>query len=254
MESSNLNILCIVKNDSKVPGEGLRNAFNKRTNAFINKFFYKNSNSFSNEFGNCSNNKFLLITSDSVIPLSTIDDKTKWEFLLVCDNFIDYLSNNLLPIFTTETLVMYHQNPTDSKDYFEKKQNGNLIKKCKQGEHIPSSNEGYQLLWELTEAWDESTEKFHVEKYDNAKKKIIAWFGLNDKLNAALQFLHECLGGNCDKSILERVGFAFSIYCTIGKAKDLTVSELVEVFMENPSDIKALEALRDGVLEMADLK
>lgn len=252
MESGNLSILCIVKNDSNVPGEGLRNAFNKRTNAFINKFFYKNSNSFSNEFGNCSNNKFLLITRDSVIPLSTIDDKIKWEFLLVCDNFIDYLSNNLLPIFTTETLVMYHQNPTDSKTYLEGLEDNKEILKCKQGEHIDSPNEGYQLLWELTEAWSEITQNFHVEKYDNAKKKIISWFGLNDKLNAALQFLHDCLGGKCDKSILERAGFALSIHCTIGTAKDLTVSELVKNFMGNPTDI-TLEALRDGVLEMADL-
>lgn len=200
METTNCKIICIVKNDSLCSGEGLRLAFHEETNKFIQKYFYTDSNKFSIDFGNNTKNKFLHIKQDSVTSQSDPPKNgEEWDILLVCDNVpLDDIKK--IP-FTGETLVMYHQVPTDAKKTFEDLQKEKKIKKCKQGSHVHDLDEGYTLLLELTQAWNGTN--FDNQRYTQAKEKLIKWFDLNEKLNKALEFLHSLLGENpADTKIL----------------------------------------------------
>ena len=200
MDTTNCKIICIVKNDSSSPSEGLRQAFHEKTNNFVRKYFYTDSNTFSTCFGNNTDKKFLLIKQGSAKSQNGLPENVEaWDILLVCDNVpLDDIKK--IP-FTGETLVMYHQVPTDAKQTFEDLQKEKKIKKCKQGSHVHDPDEGYTLLLELTQAWNGTN--FDNQRYNQAKEKLIKWFDLNEKLNKALEFLHSSLGENpADTKIL----------------------------------------------------
>ena len=129
----------------------------------------------------------------------------------------------------------------------------------KQVTRLKTSNiffKGHETSHEMTGTRYDEIAQFIVPKTENALsfeyiyEKMV---NIPDGIETSLEFLHGCLIGKCDIFLLENAGFDLYTNCTIGTAKDLTVSDLVENFMVNPTDIK-LEALRDGVLEMADLK
>lgn len=252
MDTTNCKIICIVENDSNSPGEGLRQAFHEETNKFIQKYFYTNSSLFSSEFGNNTPNKFLLIKHDSVKPMGGPPENGEaWDILLVCDN-VPLGDIKKIP-FTGETLVLYHQKPTDAKKTFEDLQKEKKIRKCKQGAHIHYPMEGYTLLKDLTAEWNGT--EFETQKYNQAKEKLIKWFGLNEKLNKALEFLHSSLGGKpASTGILTNGDEKFEL--SLKYKNDVVEKTLQEWINELNSKKgaeynKALANVRDALLEQA---
>jgi hypothetical protein len=252
MNTDKFKVVCIVKNDSNRNSEGLRNAFNEQTNTFIEKYFYTSAAKFSEEFGNNTKNKFLLINQNSVTPnANPPGNDESWDILLVCDNTpIEIIRN--IP-FIPVTLVMYHQEPSDAKSHFEGLQKDRKIRKCKHGQHVYNPSEGYQRLFELTEAWHlvEQTGKFNPEEYNAAKKKIIDWFGVNEKLNAALEFLHKSLGVTpANKSILTEGEERFDL---TKKYKEKSLEKWIEDLKGKTGDEynAVLRNVRDGLLQEA---
>lgn len=252
MDTNNYKIICIVKNDSNRASEGLRHAFHEETNEFIKKNFYIDSRNFSSEFGNNTANKFLLIKQDSVKPMngSQINSEA-WDILLVCDN-VDLKDIKEIP-FTGETLVMYHNDPTDAKKTFEDLQKEQKIRKCKQGAHVHDPDQGYTLLLELTKAWKDNN--FVHQEYNQAKEKLIKWFGLNEKLNAALELLHGSLGGTAAETNILTNGYEkFNLSQIYKKEK---IEKKLEDWIKDLEGKKedeyniTLAIVRDALLEQA---
>lgn len=217
MGTTNFKIICIVKNDSSTPSEGLRSAFQEQRNSFISTYFYKNSSTIC-EF------KFMLFKQESVKTQEQPPvNGEEWDILLVCDNVpLDDIKK--IP-FTGETLVMYHQFPADAKKTFEDLQKEEKIKKCKQGMHVYDPDEGYTLLLELTQAYGTN---FDIQAYTQAKEKLIKWFDLNEKLNKALEFLHSLLGENpADTKILTKGDEPF--YLSNDNNKDESLQKWIDI-------------------------
>lgn len=243
MNAKNFKIICIVKNDSKENSQGLRLAFNEKTNQFVEKYFYVNSSTFSELFGSNAPNKFLVIKQNTVkeqnIPPLNSDE---WDILLVSDDVtIDEMKK--IP-FTGETLVMYHNKPSDAKKIFEDLQKENKILKCKQGAHEDDPDQGYTLLLELTECYDGTG--FNYQEYYQAKERLIQWFGLYKKLNAVLEFLHNCIGNNVKDSILTKAGFHLK-----SKENGKKCLEDLIIDFEKGLKIPVLKDLRDTLVEIA---
>lgn len=264
MEIDKFKIVCFVHNEQKKSQMGLVHAFgidkyNNRINAFIQKkiFDYPNGD-FSTNFGYDISEKpsFLLIKKDSVTPKFDLLEKDHWDILLVCDNFKSELKDYSPLIFSPDTLVMYHnRKPVNAENHLQYLLAGNKIKKYKQGRHEDTPDGGYQRLYELTKAWNIKNDndeefKFNLSEYDEAKKKIVEWFGVNDKLNAGLEFLHKSLGGiPASISILTRNGL-FDLGKTVnGKTLQSWIDELKNKTGEAYK--KALRDVRDVLLKEA---
>lgn len=254
MDTNKFKIICIVKNDCYDNNRGLIRAFNEQTNKFIETYFYKEQTEFSELFGNQTIYKYLLLNQNSVVHLNVPPNKNDvWDILLVCDNVdaeatkIDEIKEiNKIP-FTPETLVMYHQEPTAVNDYFKTLQEEKKILKCMEGHHESNTKDGYLLLLDLTKAWNDTD--FNPQEYNQAKEKLIHWFGLNEKLNAALEFLHQSLDNKfAVTDILTRNGL-FKLDTKI-PTKDKTLKDLIE-YKENKTHNEALKDVRDALLEIA---
>lgn len=90
---------------------------------------------------------------------------------------------------------------------------------------------------------------------DDKKKRIIDLLFKNlDILNAALEFLHRCLVAK-PTNLSQLKDFDKNKLCITGKAQGQNINGLWGKIKPKPlDDIDALEALRDGVLEMAEVK
>jgi len=132
------------------------------------------------------NNKKVFLSESNI---SFDEPFNGWEILLHADNYVDFTDKD---IFNENTLVMHHTTPANSVDGLSKT---NVIK-YKQGKHENKVEDGYTLLKYLISAWNEKENKFKPKEYEEAKQKLIDWFGLKEKLNAALEFLHKCLAGD----------------------------------------------------------
>lgn len=260
MDTTKIKIICIVKNDSSDNSSGLIHAFDGDTNDFIKKYFYESKTDFSTLFGNQTNYKYLLINKNSVIPKNEPpSNQDVWDILLVCDNIDDDAknSNEIKEIkkipFTPKTLVMYHQQPQEVNKYFNDLQNNNIIRKCKEGHHEPNPEEGYQLLLELTKAWNGT--EFESQAYAEAKRKLIKWFSLNEKLNKALEFLHKSLGGTpADISILKNVDEQLNLQVMLkNDNKEKTLQEWIDVLKvkKGIEYNQTLAIVRNALLEQA---
>jgi hypothetical protein len=249
METHKFKIACIVDNYSN--GKKLATTF-ENDNIKVMPLNTKYFNNISNDI------PFLLITKEEK-PLhqASLTAKDNWDILLILDKNEEENQAkclNFLESFTTDTLVMWHINAEDflpEKTLQEIMGKGN-IKKYKKGMHSSGDNNGYALLQNLVMAWDNKTEKFIPVQYDDAKKKIIEWFGVNDKLNAALQFLHECLGDTPAKlDVLTKEEFTEE---DLGnKNPEGSIHNLYKNMegKKNGEYIKELRVLRDAVLKKA---
>lgn len=264
MEIDKFKVVCIVHNEQQDNEMGLVHAFGidkyrHRINAFIKKYLFDYpEGNFSTKFGYDKENKpsFLLIKKDHpVTPVFDIE-ANDWDIIFVCDKFESDLKDYIPLIFSPDTLVMYHnRRPANAENYLKSLLDGNKIKKFKQGRHEDTPNGGYQRLYELTNAWNiknanDEEYKFNSTEYDKAKKHIVEWFGVNDKLNAALEFLHQSLEVTlADTSILTRNNL-FDLGKTVnGKTLQRWIDELKNKTSEEYK--KALRDVRDVLLKEA---
>lgn len=213
METSNIRIICLVQNQTMEEtgneSKGLYHTFKNKTNDFIKTFLFSEG---CNEIflGNDNNPCYLLISNGGVTrkKFGELTKEDKWEILFIHDSIDPDKYHDF--IFDKNTLLMYHQTPSISElDSIRSVTIRNLtheLLKGKKGRHEPTKSGGYALLFELSEAWELQDNKqlgFTPKKYEAAKQGIINWFGLNAKLNAALEFLHQSLGNSqVSKSIL----------------------------------------------------
>jgi len=141
---------------------------------------------------------FLLITKGGITSKVALTDESTWDILLIHDkNEEQNKAKDLkfLNYFTKDTLVMSHEHANGflQKAKLQEMVNNGEIKKYKIGMHIGGDHNGYALLKYLVKARD--NKNFLSKQYDEAIEKLIKWFNLNEKLNAALDFLHQSLGG-----------------------------------------------------------
>ncbi|KKQ32928.1 MAG: hypothetical protein US49_C0004G0032 [candidate division TM6 bacterium GW2011_GWF2_37_49] len=244
MATPNFKIVCIVQNIHDKSEQGLSCAFNKNVNTFIKKYLYEiTDKKLHSKFGHQIQNKFLLFNSTKFIAKTNITNGCDWDVLFVCESIV--LNDNYNFIFDENTLVMYHSTPHISNSLTINTIANKVIKKGKKGKHEPGNKNGYELLFDLTEAYEEN--QIDEEKYNKAKEKIIRWFDLNEKLNAVLEFLHESLGGSTiKKSILTKCGDKFNL--NKDTYKDKSLSKWIDLLTPDEKYIDALADVRDALL------
>jgi len=255
----NYKIVCLIHVDQTNPGAGLPLAFghdyNSRLNSFIEKhlYSYDSEGNFQTIFGRgAGKHKFISITEKGGEPSWSIFSDN-WDILFVSDDYNTDIKNFPEALFDENTLLMYHTTPSIGDGpitQIEAKGGTKKIKKGKKGWHEYDKRGGYTRLYDLTEAWEQNEDgeyKFSEPKYKAAIKSIIDWFDLNAKLNAALDYLHECLGGEkVDTTTLKDVGFNLDSKVD-GKP---SLQELIKI-CENGFKITSLIDLRDSLLENA---
>lgn len=250
-------IICFVRNELEQGRlKGLFHVFGDSFHPdecpFISKFIYYQGNVNKGiKFGLNVDNKFLLISKDKEPEIkSTITNNDVWDILLVSQD-ITFPQNFT---FSKEMLVMYHGNNNENKQYVENNIKEN-VRKIKPGHHEPREEEGYFYLKGIADAWDAKNVKFKLPDYDLSKEKLIKWFGLNEKLNAALELLHGSLGGTAAKTNILTNGYEkFNLSQIYKKEK---IEKKLEDWIK---DLKgkngeeynnALAIVRDALLEQA---
>ena len=212
------------------------------TSCFVANYLYTNNQPKLNK-----DNPYLYINHDKISPF--IFDG--WRLLLVSDRAE---INKYSDYFKPDTYVMHHSVP--SKNFLLPLLKDSKI--YKQGEHERGDKHGYPLINYIIKAYDSDSDNFKKDEFDEAFNKLIAWFGVNDMLELALEFLHQCLVTKpTDLSQLN--GFNKNTPCFIvdenGKKVKKNIRELVSRLADKPLDnIKTFEDLRDALLELADAK
>lgn len=243
-------IICFVLNELGQT-RGLYHALDEisgKVGSFLSKYVYEKENSgIIPRFGQGEgiSNKFLLITKEGKPQLKKIiTNEDEWDILLVSQDVS--ISNFPKDFFNNNMLIMPHYGQPNLNDITGLT---NVVKKVKPAHHDPSQDEGYFHLKRITDAWDETRDKFDSAKYTHAKVKLINWFALNEKLNKALEFLHCSLGERPPKiSILTEGGEKFEL------AKDIHQKKSLQEWVDNlrgktGNEYKiALADLRDALL------
>lgn len=182
----------------------------------------------------------------------------EWDIVLIWDGYdgeekvgnVDFTD---VAVFNKDTtLLMYHDKPDKLLTLDSAK-----VRKPKEGHHENDENLGYTLLNYLIKEWDATatSPKFKQPGYDQAKEKLIKWFGLNEKLNKALGFLHGSIGGKpASTSILTNGDEVFDLSLKYKKDK---VEKEIEKWIKDLQWKKddeyniALAIVRDALLEQA---
>ena len=196
---------------------------------------------------------YLLISKAGYKLVNKLGQEKNWDILLIydkntkdnyakCGAFLDFLPKN--------TLIIWHENAGNNgfltRDILHNWLKDGKIKKYLTGMHDIQTYNGYAKLSFLIDAWDDTDKKFKPQDYDKAKEELVKWFHLNEKLNAALEFLHDCLGDNIgDTKILTDAGFVLN-----AKVNGKSIQELINEFTKG-FKIPALKELRDALLEIA---
>lgn len=223
MGTKKYKIVCFVNNEVH-DGIGLYNAFGNTLNynPFVSKYLYVNSTKI---LGNNGNNYLLISEKNGAELKGEISLNDIWDIILIRDDLFNAVSDYPLCLFAPETLVMYHNTPFNSYAQLQEKQTSKEIRKCKEGHHIYGDVHGYTILSKLLEndIWNTDCEKIiNSQKYNEAINFIIKWFDLNEKLNKALEFLHNSLGGKpADINILKKGDETFDLTNDIYKDKSL---------------------------------
>jgi hypothetical protein len=202
---------------------------------------------------------YLLITKDNYILTNAIDEKKAWDILLIYDGDVN---NNIgkggsfLNILHENSLIMWHVHAERfiGKDTLEQWIKNKKIIKYKIGIHDKEEEHGYSKLKYLIDAWDDTTTpgKFKLLDYEKVKEKLIKWFGLNEKLNAVLEFLHQSLEGTpASESVLTKDSLFDLSLIYNGK----TIQQWVDELKDKTGDeyTKSLRTLRDVLLKEAEI-
>lgn len=234
----NYKVVCIVQNQFRENKTGLKHTF-EDINGILN---FQNAYLFSADeykLGH-NNDNFLIISKDSVKLNSDVTNTDKWDIILVGDN-LDIMSYPSC-LFGDNILFMYHTHPANTKDLLTKKKR---VKYLRKGMHEQDDFDGYHRIGKLFQVWNEKSNSFEEKGYKEALKSIIDWFRVNDKLEDALNFLHECLGG--EKPDLE-------LYTEFTIEEKTEISILLAVMPQNMNeDLVKFKNLRDKVLDLVGI-
>lgn len=182
-------------------------------------------------------NPYLFLSEDKV-ERNYFDD---WEVLLVSDT----LETTIYPqdkLFGSDTLVMYHSTPNNIEKFLEEEVN---TKKNKRGYHELGDQNGYPLINYLIDAYEGT--KFDGQKYDEAIKRIIDWFGVGDafdELEEKLDLLHKCL---CPENVPENLN-SFKLLSKYKKSFETFQKERNDKAWNENEYRKALKRLRNVLL------
>ena len=131
-------------------------------------------------------NNFLFISSRAVKLVSSLNEAPQdWNMLLVHDSVP---VADVVPVFTPDTLVLYHRQPADAEKTLAKHRG-------KYNRAIKSMHEAggeYALLFDIARIWRPDTGDFTPREFDTVFKKIAKEL-YNAKLESILEFLHDCL-------------------------------------------------------------
>ncbi len=278
MNTNDFKIICIVQNNEKTNSKGLAHVFKHDSIEglgniclFIKDFLYhfdENGN-FHTNFGYPANDNnktvFHFLPGNEKCKNNEMEQfaiPEKWDIVLMCDS-LDINNNNNKIFFeklcTSKTLVLFHKKNEDSnymrncETIFNELLKSKKLKKYKCGRHESDDNNGYELLSGIFKAWNGAN--FDIQSYNQAKEKLIKWFGLNEKLKKALEFLHSSLGGTpASTSILTNGDEKFDLSFKYKKDKvEKTLEEWINDLKGNKGDdyYKALAIVRDALLEHA---
>lgn len=210
-----------------------------------------------NEHGEFSANGIPKINSTSpflFIKQDTICDKEfkDWQVLLVLDSYFATNKDELIVFFDANTFVMYHTTPPT--EVFEAfiKDNSINVKGVKKGMH-EIGEWGYPLLNYFVDAYDVNSDTFKVKEYNEALKKLIDWFNVNEKLEAALDFLHDCLGKNPENFDTSKISILFKNDMKL--INDIII-KMPKTILESSNDnyskyIESFKSLRDELLRLS---
>jgi len=216
MEKKDFKIVCVI--DSYTSNKNIFYATSRRANLNI----------FTSAIGRLSETSPLLFINQTGFS-NECNDNT-WDILLIFDrnNQDANIAKNgtFISFLPDKTLIMWHGNaerflPKKTLDSWVSNQK---IRKYKQGMHDTRPENGYELLSWLIDAMDDTSKppKFKSSEYDAAKEKLFKWFGLNEKLNKALEFLHSSLGEKpADTKFLTEGDETFDLTNDIYKDKSL---------------------------------
>lgn len=175
-----------------------------------------------------------------------------WDAILGFTDLVD-LVNERANVYILHHTQPYKENLEQLKiSLGEKKCH---IKKPVQKQH---NDEEYIKIQEIDACVKEengcSFEKPNIQKLQEIFNWYLGRLGPNDKLEAALKFLHECLIEKPD-DLSQLKDFDIQTRCNTGKALGKNLEELRISLGRKPiDDIETFEELRDGVLEMAGLE
>lgn len=153
-------------------------------------------------FNKLSDKTPFLFINENLCRASANKENVDWDILLIHYPSNQDQGNNIMgkeihsyltKQLPDNTLLMWHMNAQNLID--TNGLNELSIKKWKKGAHISGDTNGYPRLRHLSVSYDEGKNTFDKDKYKNAKIELIKWFDLYEKLNAALDYLHESLGG-----------------------------------------------------------
>jgi len=192
--------------------------------------------------------------------LSWTPDNNPPKKIPISDNAVFIVAWDAIPDFTdlvklvnesANVYILHHTQPY--KDNLEQLKISLEGKKChlKKPVQKQHNDEEYIKIQEIDACVKEengySFEKPNIQKL----QEIFTWYlgrlGPNDKLEAALEFLHGCLTRKPEIIKLKNAGFIVDIYFTD------TINKLNEHLDEKYRN-KVLESVRDKVLEMAGVK
>ena len=223
---------------------------------FCNRFLWKPEGAvFKTIFD--ESQRFLLISENRIDLKNEINKNDVWDMLLVHDSVsVQALHAQYPYLFTDHTIVLYHENASWKRNNLSEQQGDEKtlaklpIKRFIKGQHEYSEDEYYIFLSDIADAYNGTA--FDSEKYAAAFKKITNVLYQN-KLEAALEFLHECLNKKPKLDNWE----AFKK--DAGLENDDKLDDYWKMFDKNTKEtdllsgkyIISLETLRDKLLKIA---
>lgn len=204
----NNQIICFVDNRNGNSDRGLFHCFSQKSEEFAKpfceEFLFKtdrNEKEFDSILGREGKN-YLFISSRSVKLVSSLDDApSEWNMLWVHDSV---QVSEIKSLFTSDTLVLYHNEPCTAKVALADLKTAGKIKDCKQGMHEPEPEGApnyYPLLYKIAEIWQDPKVEvnqnviFKDGEFERIFKEIKETIFPEkiEKLEVVLSFLHCCL-------------------------------------------------------------
>jgi hypothetical protein len=181
-------IICFIDNTT-MPEKGIYHCFGQnedaKTNKFCETFLFKVEEDSLNPILTESN-KFLFISPQEVKLTSTLENPpNEWKILLVHDKVS---METVIPMFTSDTLVLYHSDPTDAIHTLNS--NRNLYKYALKSLHEPKGK--YASLYKIAKIWKQNESNqwgFDKFEFDTVFNEIVKEL-INVPLECSLEFLH----------------------------------------------------------------
>lgn len=132
---------------------------------------------------------FLYLSSEEIVQESEFFEpqwKSEWDVVLISDDYKDF--DNLIAQINQEHAVLYHRFPLGLGE--ELKASNCIV--SKKGTHT-QGNDNYGHLEHLIESYNPVDGTFEDSKFSRVICDILFWFGIEPKLEAALELLHACL-------------------------------------------------------------